>query len=378
METTDRTRQLTRLRTSYKIMLGIMLFMAAVNLLARCCTAAADWYIAQIFPYISGFWCRISGILPFSVGEWMIVAGIVLVLLTLISTLLVCIFGKGKRKRFFGILGQLYGWLLTWVFCIMTTRFLVLYQGTQQSETLGDVTYSNEQVLSAYHELVDTANTEGALVARDETGHFLLTDALMPEAKACMARLGEEYPQYRGFYPDAKPIYHAYFFSQQSLLGIYYPHSMEANYNPVAYDINLPVTICHEFTHLKGNIFEDEAGYFGYLACMTSESHDFRYSACISALEWIELDFGEDDAAWKEFYAIQAEISEDVRTDLYSYVPETYWETHTDEEIIPTAIVTDTAEIVMDASLKVNGISDGVHSYHGMTALLLHHILSKT
>lgn len=367
-----------KLRTPHRIQLSLVLFMAAVNLFARCCRPVADWYITRIFPHISEFWCKISGCVPFSVGEWLIVLGVGFLILTIIAVPLLLVLAKGHRKRIMGILMQVYGWLLTWIFCIMTTRFFVLYQGTQQSEALGELTYSNAQVLSVYRELVETANAEGALVARDDAGHFVLTDKLIPEAKACMQRLGEEYPQYSGFYPDAKPIHHAYFFSQQGLLGIYYPHTMEANYNPVVYDVNLPVTVCHEYTHLKGNIFEDEAGYFGYLACMTSESHDFRYSACISALEWMELDFGEDQAAWEEFFSIREEISDAVWTDMYSYVPENYWDTHTDEELIPTAIVSETAEAVMDTSLKVNGISDGTHSYHGMTALLLHYYLEKS
>ena len=31
----------------------------------------------------------------------------------------------------------------------------------------------------------------------------------------------------------------------------------------------------------------------------------------------------------------------------------------------------------MDQSLKINGVVDGSHSYHGMTALLLHHLIDE-
>ena len=358
------------------IMGGIWVLMLLVNLLARCCRPAVDWYITKIFPLISGFWCRISGLFPFSVGEWMIVAAIVLIVLALIGFPLILLFGRSRKMKIAGAAAQVYGWILTWVFSMMTMRFLILYQGTQLSHTLGEVTYSNRQVLDVIRQLVDNTNTEAALVARDENGYMILTDDLQSKAKACMERLSQKYPQYRGYYPDAKPIYHAYFFSQQNLLGIYYPHSMEANYNPVVYDVNIPVTICHEFTHLKGNIFEDEAGYYAFLACMTSESHDFRYSALISALEWLDVDFGDDDAAWEEYGEIMTSLSADASRDMYIFVPEEYWETHKEtDEVIPTALVEETAEKVMDASLKVNGIPDGTGSYHGMTALLLHEYL---
>ena len=365
-----------RRQLSLWIMGGIWVLMILCNILARLCRPAVDWYILHVFPLISGFCCRISGLFPFSVGEWMIVGAVVLVILAVLGVPLVLIFGRSKKWRILGVTAQVYGWIMTLVFSIMTTRFLVLYQGTQLSQTLGEVTYTNEQVLSVVRTLVTEAGKESELVDRDENGHMILTGDLQTEAKACMQRLAQTYPQFSGYYPDAKPIHHAYFFSQQSLLGIYYPHSMEANYNPVVYDINLPDTICHEYTHLKGNIFEDEAGYYAFLACMTSESHDFRYSAYITALEWLELDFGDDAAAQAEFDEIWAECDPLVFQDLYTYVPEEYWESHKEtDEVIPTDLVNDTAETIMDASLKVNGISEGTHSYHGMTALLLHHYL---
>ena len=358
------------------VMGGIWAVMLLVNLLAKLFRPAVDWYIAHVFPLISGFWCRLSGLFQCSVGEWMIVAAIVLVALAVVGFPLILIFGKSRRKKIAGITAQVYGWILTWVFSIMTMRFFVLYQGTQLSQSLGEVTYSNQQVLSVIRQLVEDANAESELVARDENGYMILSGDLQSEAKACMERLSQDYPQFSGYYPDAKPIYHAYFFSQQNLLGIYYPHSMEANYNPVVYEVNLPVTVCHEFTHLKGNIFEDEAGYYAYLACMTSENHDFRYSAYVSALEWLEVDFGDDEAAWEEYYQIWGSRSPKLCQDMYVFVPEEYWETHKEtDEIIPTDLVNDTAEKIMDASLKVNGIPDGTHSYHGMSALLLHYYL---
>jgi len=364
-----------KLKKSTKIMFIIWGISIFVNLFAKLCHPAVDFYISHIFPYISSFWSHTSNIFPFSLGEWMIVAGIVLVIGGLLSLVAFMIFAKGKRKKIAGIYGHVYGWILTWLFAVVTSRFFVLYQGTQLSQRV-DTEIPTDDVLKVYQLLVDGANRESALIARDENGYFIMTDDLMSNAKECMTKLSQTYPQYQGWYPNAKPIYHSYFFSQQGLLGIYYPFSMEANYNPVVYPVNLPVTICHEFTHLKGNIFEDEAGYYGFLACMTSESADFRYSAYVSALEWFDPSFGDDTAAWDEFYAINRQILPEVNQDLYTFVPDDYWKEHKEkEEFIPTDVVSQTADIVMDTTLKINGIPEGKHSYHGMTALLLHHYL---
>ena len=48
---------------------------------------------------------------------------------------------------------------------------------------------------------------------------------------------------------------------------------------------NIPHTICHELSHLKGFMREDEANFIGYLACIGSDSPDFRYSGYLTG--WV-------------------------------------------------------------------------------------------
>ncbi|MBQ8927417.1 MAG: DUF3810 domain-containing protein [Oscillospiraceae bacterium] len=359
-------------RTSFLTMLVLWLLCIGVNVLAHVWPQAADWYIQNAFPALSDLWSFLTGWLPFSLGEWLIVAGLCFAALVLVSFPLCMLLAKKRRRSVAAVYGEVCGWVLTWLFSVLTMHFFVLYQGTPLSETLGEVTYTNTEVLDAYEALVQEANALSLEVERDDTGHMVLRDDPMEEAKACMQRLGGTYPQYVAYYPDAKAIHHAYFFTQQGLLGIYYPFTMEANYNPAMYDVNLPVTLCHEYTHLRGNIFEDEAGYYAYKACMTSADPQFRYSALVSVLGWLELDLGDDAAAQERLQEIDASMEPGLCTDMYSFVPAEYIETHADEEILPTSLVSEVADTVMDTSLKVNGVSDGIHSYHGLTALVLH------
>ena len=51
---------------------------ALLNIAAWNSTAFADWYIANIFPIWVGTYGRFTGFFPFSVGEWLIAAGLVL------------------------------------------------------------------------------------------------------------------------------------------------------------------------------------------------------------------------------------------------------------------------------------------------------------
>ncbi|MBR0484938.1 MAG: DUF3810 domain-containing protein [Oscillospiraceae bacterium] len=361
------------LSPSEKMLFTIWMFLIIINILSRFLTTVVDFYIRYIFPTVSDFWCSVSGLADFSVGEYMIVLGIALMIIGILSFLLLMLFAKRRRRKIARIYGYFYGWILTWLFFVLTFRFFILYQGTQMSAQIENITFENKKVLEVYELLVEEANQTAKKVSRDNTGHFILADdtEMMREAKNCMRRLSQEFPQYKGVYPDAKPIAHSYFFTQQNLLGIYFPFSMEANYNPVVYEVNLPVTICHEFTHLKGNIFEDEAGYLAFRACLTSENPDFVYSGYISVLEWLDFDFGDDVSAWEQYQEITDRLSPEVCMDMYSFVPDDYYQTHRHEEVIPTAIVSDVADTVMDANLKANGIPEGKASYHGLTALVL-------
>lgn len=48
---------------------------------------------------------------------------------------------------------------------------------------------------------------------------------------------------------------------------------------------NIPHTICHKRSHLKGYMREDESTFIGYLACIDSQSPYFRYSGYL--MSWI-------------------------------------------------------------------------------------------
>ena len=71
----------------------------------------------------------------------------------------------------------------------------------------------------------------------------------------------------------------------QQLCGVYSPFTVEANYNGDMPDYNVPHTLCHELSHLKGFMREDEANFIGYLACISSENEAFRYSGYLTG--WV-------------------------------------------------------------------------------------------
>ena len=160
------------------------------------------------------------------------------------------------------------------------------------------------------------------------------------------------------------------------LMGIYFPFSMEANYNDVAYVMNLPATMCHELAHLKGFIYEDEANFIGYLACVESDDIYFEYSGYLSVLGYLERDLKEiqkkQPKSYEEAVSEQGliELSDVVYQDDV-FVTEEEWQRIESKAIFDTKTVSKASDTFVDTTLKVNGVSDGMVSYSRVVQLML-------
>ena len=61
------------------LFISITMVTVLLNVIAWNSTAFCDAYITYIFPIWVNTYGRLTGLFPFSVGEWLIVAGVVLV-----------------------------------------------------------------------------------------------------------------------------------------------------------------------------------------------------------------------------------------------------------------------------------------------------------
>ena len=67
-------------KKSFRIYLSIVAVLLLLQVVAWSSRSLSDAYIDYIFPIWVNTYGRITGLFPFSVGEWMIVAGILVVL----------------------------------------------------------------------------------------------------------------------------------------------------------------------------------------------------------------------------------------------------------------------------------------------------------
>ncbi|MBO5104991.1 MAG: DUF3810 domain-containing protein [Ruminococcus sp.] len=359
------------MKKRYSVLLAICLIMALINVLARICTPFADFYTEKIFPFITNTFSFISGIFPFSFGEILIVLAIVLVLAGILLTVILLIFGKNFRRKTASTACFIYLSVFTFILSTETLNCFIMYQCTPFAEKyLSPSGHTRTQLTELYSLLIDKANTLAEQVPRDNMNCFEYNGNVNKEARSAMKKAGETFPQLKGYYPKAKPIQFSYFMSQSHLSGIYFPFSLEANYNDDMCRTNLPETVCHELSHLKGFIQEDEASFIAFYATtQCSDDISFQYSGYLEALEYVHNQIYRNNIS--DAYYLTDNISDNVRRDWFRFLPDNYWEENEEKEVIQTETVSTASTAALDTNIKMNGRTEGVETYSLMVELLL-------
>lgn len=367
----------------YGILGMIWGFIIFINILAWNSVGFCDWYIEHIFPLWVGGYGRLTSLFSFSVGEIMLIIAVILLVVFFligiaagICKLVFLIQGKRKKKLPLWMRRYSYGMLVlfTCIGIVMTSNCFILYHGSCFPEKYMQDTLEKAYRLSELTELrnhvVSECNRLCKVVERDEHGNVIYSGDITEQAIVEMQCLGATYPQLSGYYPTSKGFHFSGFFSQQKMMGYYFPFSMEANYNTKMYITNTPSTICHELSHVKGFIQEDEANFIAYLACTNSDDVFFQYSGYLSVLYYVDNDYFEAIDENKALYKSQVRISPQVREDKVFLTPET-WEEVEEKAVISTQTVSTASKTFVETNLNLNGVDDGMVSYSRVVELLL-------
>ncbi|MCI5945304.1 MAG: DUF3810 domain-containing protein [Oscillospiraceae bacterium] len=356
----------------YIIIAVILTVCAVICAFSRSSAAFADSYRDNVFLKLQAVFGRISGALPFSLGELMIAIAVSGGISLIAVYIVLMIQKKGKRGKISAVCSLIVLWIAAFVMLTETLNCFIMYRCSSFASVygIGEEKFTAEELYSLAMTITEKCNEAEALIERDENGNMLITCDVYAETKAAMQNISSEYPTLSGYYPDPKSILCSGVMTRFDLLGIYFPFSLEANYNKNMYNSELPETICHEFAHLKGWIKEDEANFISYLACIESDSPELVYSGYMSALSYLrskvyrEASISDEDKAVL-FSAANDNVVHDLveKGRIFREAKETKLGT-------AMSVVSDKA---METSLRLNGVSDGVKSYGRFVDLLLNY-----
>ena len=369
--------------TAEKRLLAACVFLAGAGILMVCARQVpgfAEWYAVHIYQKLTAVTGRVTGLAPFSVVEIGLYVLLILLPVTGIGAVVKSVrFGQGGENA------------LCWASGLFLTASALLflyaancgvnYQRESFSEKTGLAAkqYTAEELKQVCMWLTEEVNALAGQVERGGSGEMILAapaeekkDAAAAEyeemplqvlgdtAVQAMTDLAEEYPDMKGYYPHPKPVCVSEILSYQNLSGVYSPFTIEANYNADMVDYNIPFTMCHELSHLRGFMQEEEANFIAFLACIGSDNRDFEYSGyltgwvyCMNALRRADAEEWQQVREWLD-EAAEADLRENSR----------FWEYY-------DGAVAEVSDKVNDTYLKANGQSEGVQSYGRMVDLII-------
>lgn len=372
----ERGLKKVKIRPWAVILAGIFLLCIIINVLAWLSADFSDWYRDNIFLRTQPIFSAITGIFPFSVGEVMICIAVFGGIGMIISYIVLMIRKKGSRLKISAVYGKILAWVAAFLALALTMNFFTLYHCHSFAYRYGisQNRYTPQQLYDFTVDMIEMCNAASEQVLRDEDGIFVLTSDISESAAAAMIKLSDTYDTLSGYYPKPKKIFFSGFMTRLDIVGIYFPYSMEANYNRKTTDVSLPYTVCHEYAHLKGWLPEDEASFISYLACINSDDPEFAYSAYAHAVDTLcSRVYRECGLTNEEYNELILTIAEPVRRDLADYHG-VFRQAQSGKVGSTMAKISDAA---METSLKINGVSDGTRSYGRFVDLLLNYYLGS-
>ena len=218
---------------------------------------------------------------------------------------------------------------------------------------------SEDKLIELCNYLKDNLNVLDNKVSKDGNGFLKIDSNVKEEGINSMKNLGRTYPSLRGFYPNPKPYIFSKVMSYQLLMGET-DFTLEANYNNEMPESNIPSTICHELSHIKGFNNEYEANYISFLACINSESFEYQYSGYLMAYSYCMGDLYDFDL--ESFKKINSELSDNVKKELKNDA--LYWDKYRGK-------ISKIHNETYDKLLKISGQEEGIRSYNAVVKLLI-------
>lgn len=342
-----------------------------LSMMARAISWFPDWYYHYIYRPVSTVFAWVFGWFPFSVVELLLYAAILFVVVIIVRAMIKRHRNSKQGKSLKG--GVLRGvetlFLAVSILCFLyVVNCGVNYhkKSFAQEEGFETKAYDKQELIDVCTVLTSKINELADKLPVDENGITYIDGNKEKLAKEAMKNLSGTYTSLSGYYPNPKGLLIAELLSYQDITGIYSPFTVEANYNSDMPEYLKPFTMCHELSHLKGVMREEEANFVGFLACVESEEPSFQYSGYMNAYSYCMSELLNYDT--ESYSKIRKQLCEQANKDILN--KHEFWEKY------DTKIAT-ISNKVNDVYLKANAQTEGTNSYNQVTGLILSYYSKK-
>ena len=325
---------------------------------AQSSSAFADWYSEHVYSLLVNTIGRFFGLFPFSFVE----IALYILIISLLFSFVWMIAQTIRRRSNWKCYGSRLLLLASFLFFSYTTCCGINYGRSSFSEMTGMETYpyTAEELSQVCIELTRQVNQLAPQLPRSTDNTAIIGNDVPLKAQTAMYNLGTLYSEMEGYYPVPKGLLFPYILSVQNLSGIYSPFTIEANYNSAMTEYNLPFTACHELSHLRGFMQEEEANFIAFLACVNSGDIEFQYSGYL--MGWLYATNQLYITDYDSYQEIYSQLSEEAKADLDAN--NKFWRAYDGQ-------IAEVSNQINDNYLKANGQTDGVASYDRMVDLIM-------
>lgn len=320
-------------------------------------------YSSRLYTYIGSALSMITGIFPFSLGETIVIFGVLLI----IAGILWLVYNTITRKVGYKVILR-YTKNMLIAFSIIYFLFNILWGLNYYRLSFAQIANIDvrpatvQELVELCDDLIERTNELRRKIQQSEDDVFYGKDYkyILRNAYKGYEVAKNIYPELDGSYGRPKGVIFSKAMSYMGITGVYFPFTGEANVNMDTPFISLPSTVTHEMAHQRGFAREDEANYIAYLTCKLHPELSFQYSGYILALIHSMNTLYSNDR--EMFIELSQKYSDEVKRDLSEI--NKHWAKY--EGPIEKA-----SNKMNNAYLKSNNQRDGVKSYGRMVDLLI-------
>lgn len=296
-ETAEEKNPEKKKKSKYWRITAIIFSITVILALLSFITPFCDWYVNNVYIYLSDGLSCMTAYIPFVLGEMIMYLGIAMVFFSVIFLImLIFLRKKPKYRRFCGGYFKTFLMMFLCVLFIYMPMWLIPFRssvmGEGSTEKRTEFTYDEIYALLEYSVNGLNAAAEEIEITEDGKVVFPTVEETQPRIAEAMVGISDEFPRLRGFYPPVKPALCSDILERMWIGGFTYPFTKEATHNKYTSPTYQPILDAHELTHNKGYYKENEAEFLSQLALSRSEDPLLRFSAYNEMYDFV----------WEEWY----------------------------------------------------------------------------
>lgn len=328
----------------------ILLILSVFIIAARVNVSVGEWYATHLYPYISTSLSFLVSWIPFSMTEVLIVSSAAMMIYVLIRN----IRHREKVWKIFIREAEIVVWIMVWLYFGWGMNYFrenIYTRGNFTRQEFDEVVF--KQFMTDYADSLNNSYTPETVEMSVYENDIKERYSSVPDHYGLSKAKSWQHP---------KRLIFNRLYTAVGVGGYIGPFFGETHLNADLFPQQKPSSYAHELSHLLGVSNEDEANFWAYQICRTSDIPAVKYSGYYSLLPYVLSNasrvLNEDE--YKEYVlSIRPEVRQQL-TDQQNFWKSKYSRT-----------LGKIQSVIYDSMLKVNKIPSGTKNYNQVVELII-------